>query len=490
MILDIKYDSQTIPLRSSLGRQFSIFDIDSLTLVIGKNGSGKTELLKSIASEISSSGFNDFGSKCEINFDNGDEKEKLRWGCVYYTPVPYQPEFKNKKRFANASLIDRKSILTEGLDEQKEIIEDFGIEVNFKAVAGVNIRPILGSIISTAVANLSLKTRPGCYFFSKFKSFNQYVEIIRDHNSLLENFDEHSRLRSKIKGEAQEEIIKWLSSNFSKYQIIAFFILLSTFVRGINSTKNKRALKLFVLFFGEESESRKLIKPKDYDDFTAEHHKITEFLYECRDSYDYDWLNDLSIDLKKHSHIKHLHDGLLDRYFKLRFSSMSSGELAVINQLTSIAEKINELKDLGCQRILLLIDEGDAFLHLEWQRLYIFQLNKLLGKIKLKCNIDCLQVIMATHSPLLATDVPKEYVFSLDKEKKPKFAFASPMHMLFNDSFGTATIGEFATQKINEAYIHFSNGQQSESDYIILKCIDSEVLKQEFERQFDIGLNE
>ncbi|MGO0644750.1 hypothetical protein ACTO4Y_08425 [Klebsiella quasipneumoniae] len=177
----------------------------------------------------------------------------------------------------------------------------------------------------------------------------------------------------------------------------------------------------------------------------------------------------------------------LKGHFKINYNSMSSGELAVMNQFTSITTKLNKLSREGIKKILILIDEGDAFLHLEWQRMYIFHINKLLSEIKTENNIEIIQVIMATHSPLLATDVPRQFVFSLDKDATPKFTFASPMHMLFSESFGTSTIGEFATTKINEIYNNFTSKNASGKDYKILEYIDSDILKREFERQFNLG---
>nr|WP_305144799.1 AAA family ATPase [Cronobacter malonaticus] len=177
----------------------------------------------------------------------------------------------------------------------------------------------------------------------------------------------------------------------------------------------------------------------------------------------------------------------IKRHFKINYTSMSSGELAVMNQFTSITTKLNALSKKDIKKILVLIDEGDAFLHLEWQRMYIFHINKLLSEIKKENNIEIIQVIMASHSPLLATDVPRQFVFSLDKDTSPSFTFASPMHMLFSESFGTSTIGEFATTKINEIYNNFANSNASQKDIKILEYIDSDILRREFKRRFNIG---
>ncbi|NWE37638.1 AAA family ATPase, partial [Pseudomonas gingeri] len=139
--------------------------------------------------------------------------------------------------------------------------------------------------------------------------------------------------------------------------------------------------------------------------------------------------------------------------------------------ITAALEKISSKRD----NILLLIDEGDAFLHLEWQRLYIQQLNDLLSGTVQSAGVSALQVIMATHSPLLATDVPKQFVCSLNEQqdgKTPK-AFAATLHTLFNQSFKAKTIGEFASQRINEAVENYRNKNPDARDEAVIKSIDN-----------------
>ncbi|WP_431607510.1 AAA family ATPase [Pantoea dispersa] len=279
-----------------------------------------------------------------------------------------------------------------------------------------------------------------------------------------------------------------MRSKYDVSQILSFFILINKFAAGDNKTKNRQAFALFILTFGDDLELKGVRKPLSHQDFLSRYKLLVELLYSCRHDFKYNFKNELLINLKSREVVNKINEEPLKKYFRVRSSSMSSGELAVINQFTSIARKLQILVKKGCRKLLLLIDEGDAFLHLEWQRNYVLQLNKTLKEFKGTNDIEIIQLIIASHSPLLATDIPKEYVFSLDKEQHPNFTFASPMHMLFIDSFGTETIGEFATQKINEAYLNFSEKKQTKRDYNIIKSIDSDVLRREFYRQFDIQL--
>ncbi|EFE0651517.1 ATP-binding protein, partial [Escherichia coli] len=178
---------------------------------------------------------------------------------------------------------------------------------------------------------------------------------------------------------------------------------------------------------------------------------------------------------------------LLTRYnlndiFKIDFSDMSSGQIAILAQIGAISDSITKLSDRGIRSILLLIDEGDAFLHIDWQRKYISNLNKMLGSLKTSLGIDNLQLILASHSPLLATDVPKDFITRLPIENATLSGFASPLYILLNESFGTKTIGEFATNKIETIIDKIPNRILTEKDYYLINNIDNPLIKSEIER--------
>lgn len=487
MILTINYESQTIPLRSTISGEENIFDVDSLTLIIGKNGSGKTELLRSIVTELTNDDFNEFGSECELRFASNNIQEKLQWGCVYYTAVPYQQNFSYRKRFENASLIDSRKSTFENLHKHNSTFQEFGIDYNLTATSQVRIKPIINNIFSSALENMSLKYKPSFTFFSKFEYFGKLLEIRRNRTNSSDDIGKYLDSLTRYRAELQNEIIHWLNSNFSMCQILSFFISINSMVKSTNQTNNRRALYLFILIFGKDDEIKKIRNPSNYLEFSSDYNHILNFLKRYEGEFSYNWENNFVIYLKNHSIIRQIEKKELKKHFKIKYASMSSGELAVMNQFTSITTKVNLLSRRGIKNILILIDEGDAFLHLEWQRMYIFQINKLLSKLKEENGIEIIQVIMSSHSPLLATDVPRRSVFSLDEDASPNFTFASPMHMLFSESFGTSTIGEFATTKLNEIYHNFANKNTSNKDYKILEYIDSAILKREFTRQFNIG---
>ncbi|EFT3406590.1 ATP-binding protein, partial [Salmonella enterica] len=100
------------------------------------------------------------------------------------------------------------------------------------------------------------------------------------------------------------------------------------------------------------------------------------------------------------------------------------------------------------------------------------------NKVKHINNLSFLQLILATHSPLLATDIPKKFICPMDKEDATS-GFASPIHLLLNESFGTKTIGEFASQRINKTVKNIKENNISEKDLLVIKSIDNDILERE-----------
>lgn len=88
---------------------------------------------------------------------------------------------------------------------------------------------------------------------------------------------------------------------------------------------------------------------------------------------------------------------------ELRFSQMSSGELTMFFRFFPLIDKI-------CDESVILIDEPETHLHPRWIKNYIDLIVKLFGNFKV-------HFIIATHSPLIASDVPKECIVGLKRNK-------------------------------------------------------------------------
>lgn len=134
------------------------------------------------------------------------------------------------------------------------------------------------------------------------------------------------------------------------------------------------------------------------------------------------------------------------------WSKLSSGMRAYLNlysQLYSVGEKIRG----NSKSVLICIDEGDLYLHPEWQKNF---LNDLIWFIPNVFESSKVQIILTSHSPFLISDLPKENVILLDENCHPTrhlnevSSFGANIHQLFTRQFflASGSIGEFAKRKI------------------------------------------
>lgn len=165
----------------------------------------------------------------------------------------------------------------------------------------------------------------------------------------------------------------------------------------------------------------------------------------------------------------------------LSFSwGLSSGETLLLNTFSKITHllKKNEngnyyLPDDSnsnnkADDLLLLFDEAEVAFHPEWQREY---LNAMLHFIEhtIAASGTHVQMIMATHSPIILSDVPKQNTVFLHKEDdvtraKPNDeqheTFGASIYTLFNDSFfmEEGAIGVVGAQLIRSIIDAIKNG--------------------------------
>lgn len=149
--------------------------------------------------------------------------------------------------------------------------------------------------------------------------------------------------------------------------------------------------------------------------------------------------------------------------FSVQFENLSDGEIVYFNTFSSIFMEIRKASKDGRDCVLVL-DEPDLNLHPEWCRRFIDDCITLVNNYS-DVNI---QFIIATHSPYMISDIPKENVFSLEvKEKmveikRAEKSFAANIIDILSDTFFLDySIGEFARKKIlkrdKEAYLYIDD---------------------------------
>jgi len=166
-------------------------------------------------------------------------------------------------------------------------------------------------------------------------------------------------------------------------------------------------------------------------------------------------------------------------YLSFDWRSISSGEKAFLN----IYSRFFSLSDLQtrfndgrlAKNVVILIDEGDLYLHPEWQRRFVF----LLCEFLTKCYASqdgferSIQVIFTSNSPIPVSDLPNGNVIFLQKQngktiakdslEDKKQTFGANIHTLLSDGFflSHGLMGEFAKHKIN-SIIEMLQGNREE----------------------------
>ena len=135
--------------------------------------------------------------------------------------------------------------------------------------------------------------------------------------------------------------------------------------------------------------------------------------------------------------------------FSVQFENLSDGEIVYFNTFSSIFMEIRKASKDGRDCVLVL-DEPDLNLHPEWCRRFIDDCITLVNNYS-AVNV---QFIIATHSPYMISDIPKENVFSLEEKgkmiviKRAEKTFAANIIDILSDTFFLDySIGEFARKK-------------------------------------------
>ncbi len=141
---------------------------------------------------------------------------------------------------------------------------------------------------------------------------------------------------------------------------------------------------------------------------------------------------------------------------------ISSGEMSFYNFYGRLLEKISSCQHINSRvkNIILFLDEPETSFHPEWQRKFIKESISFIKKIIGNINI---QILISSHSPFLVSDLPKENLVFLDKDKNTgdcivsqpenmSSTFGANIHSLYRNSFflENGLMGEFAKKKIDD----------------------------------------
>jgi predicted ATPase len=178
--------------------------------------------------------------------------------------------------------------------------------------------------------------------------------------------------------------------------------------------------------------------------------------------------------------------------------TMSSGEQMYLNLMSSLcyAKEQLDLKP-NFSDLFILLDEPEISFHPEWQRQFV---NILTTFIKRAFDGINVQVILTSHSPIIASDFPKNNIIFLDSDENGKCkvvesitrenTFGANIHTLYKNSFflNGLPIGEFAKMKINNLYKRLQTGETSDDLYKEIMIVGEPLLHKQLKDLYNGNL--
>ena len=491
MIYSIRIDDETIDLvpAGPLGEApLKVFNADSMTLLVGPNGSGKTTYLYRIAEAVL--------EKDPVDVVHDSDLSNLR--VVFLTLSPFG---KPKLNIADKRL----RVQFRGqIDEP--IVPDVGsfntLAAAFKLPAKAQLR--LGSRTGDALAMLR---RAAESVWSRGK--------LAGPARLVRKFEEVKRLhadgaiRKKTDGLSISgwfETPEYMAIKIAEKQLERVFEKalragrpddLDLHLRAISlamaeTRERERALRFFLGKLGlEVSQAPKY--PAAERRYEAELNSLRTLGEALEPATKDKYLRQNAYEFSP-ARLGLISEVKLGHYGKIELAGSSSGMAALFAQFSMIQKGIEDVTKSapGENDLLLLIDEGDVFLHIEWQQQYVNYLNSYVSS--LRQHFGSIQVVLTTHSPVLMSDFPRDHIQRLrflDGEKslavegaslglnrfddETIVSFGAPLESIIRYTGGAGTIGAFAAGVIEGLIERARKGEAIPSE--LVDMIDDPVLR-------------
>lgn len=507
MIESIQLESQELtmrPITGSDGKKLKLFKADSVNVIIGTNGAGKTRALRQIAAAMSETG-EAFG--CRITFEGGEvhqEQALQRMGVIFFTPIPFFVDLpSDERRFINATPVFSNTRDSTRIDfEQFQLLKDkLGIDSSPLVTMSCD-EPRLLAMLSRALVRAILRTGTVPSAVS-----NLPVDDIRNQtDSLLKIFGQVELDRNEVSSRRNAPVRAQDLAGF----IIQYIRHLIKVAHGENylpvmtalqlaSADRRDSTKVSRAFFSVALKTELNFGSKLDDKTTSDLRRYIErakLIYSSENNWS---LTETSKGIRGSVEYKNSKvlvadpDAELEGFVSVGWEGFSSGQLALFNQFTHITQHAKTMLQQGLKEVLLLIDEGDIFLHASWQRRYVELLNTLAEELR-KVGMHVVQIVLTTHSPSIITDIPSRYILRLNREEKsaPREVrgFAAAPQDVLNSSFEADAIGSFAKEVLTNTAKSIKRTGGSARDRSIISLIDDPIIRREFERLLSIFGNQ
>ncbi|MBF8745348.1 hypothetical protein [Pseudomonas monteilii] len=473
-IVGLRFEDRLLELISAKTLKVGkLFEVDSLTLLLGKNGSGKTRLLTMIAEAVSGSG----RSNTSIYLKGGGDFITLRrhhhnFAAIYYSGLPYRRKIKDHAGFIDASPM---------MDDDKSSHDQHGRMAKLISIAGaldVNVH---------LTAKLSYSKN--IYRSVIIPELRSVVEYLTDSRlqALCSKLDEVEASAS-IGSEGVKDLDKKIEKCIQDISVLVHRYMLDHL--PYEEHIHFLAAIEYLYTNNEEHDADYVISLLNYVGLVggANHRDGMLYVSELVDrSTEAIRMYAMALEQSERA-ITFSVDGIeqfdaVRQYrtpIKVEWPMLSSGLQALIDQFACIEDAVAGAVEQKLRSIVLLIDEGDAFLHLDWQRQYITLLDRFLGTLKRDYGLQSLQVILATHSPIVAADIPGLFVTNLDDDEDSGIdakTFGAPIEEVIAGSFESSALGAFAAAKINQLYAKMRKNKLTSQDRSLIDEIGDDAIR-------------
>ncbi len=158
--------------------------------------------------------------------------------------------------------------------------------------------------------------------------------------------------------------------------------------------------------------------------------------------------------------------------YNYEFINLSSGEYSLISILSNVYTSLLTVKT---ENIVLLFDEIEKNLHPEWSRKIVSYITNMFYSIE---KYNSIHIYISTHNPILVSDFFKERIVKLINDNgcirqvESKYGILSNIsEVMIDDFFLDVPFGEFARKKFKRYYNEIATGNYNEKE--VEKFIES-----------------
>lgn len=471
-LITLEDNRNKIDMKKFFNKTESNVTISNITAVIGKNGTGKTNLFRVINEIIS----NEIKNKFLLIYKTDDiffqtNQENL---ILINTSITAKKINFDDSRLNYFSTYD---YLLNDISINSDYGLNLSVETRTKDISSFVEKKYTTKTIWKYLKKLNLH-----YILKYLSEIHNHRNLFNIHNLSIEiNSDYLQRLISKSK-----DIKNYLAFNspfilktnkekflfnLKKYMLLDCFFNTDYDKAKINIEKNidnylwllKQKDDMFIIENLNKIKFVKINNEKPYGNVET-YYKSILVVYEILKTLDdenYVSETKLLLNIKENiniiNEINHMYlDDLL--LFDL-YPIISTGEYSQLYLYSSIFYLITQVKHKNhnnkFKNMILYLDEIEITFHPELQREMIKNLINFFKSLDFDLNV---QLIISTHSPIIASDLPAKNIIYLDKDengnclvKNPDTkTFGANIYQLFKDGFFMNDfIGEFAKEKIN-----------------------------------------